>query len=124
MPMFAFLCRDGSDKTAARRAHLIEHLQYIESIIDSLVVGGPCPPQRPFDRRQFEASLMVYRAESMSAARELLENDPYFKNNIWDSFDAFNFNPVAGSYVGGKTWNIVDGKVIPVQPQDAKKATP
>ena len=117
MPMYAFICHDGSDKGDLRRVHLIEHLRYIESILDKVVVGGPCPPQRPFDQRQCEASIMIYRAETMGQARELFENDPYFKNKIWDSFDVFNFNPVAGSYVGGKTWEIVDGEVTAHQPQ-------
>ncbi|MCB2107545.1 MAG: hypothetical protein KDE14_07585 [Rhodobacteraceae bacterium] len=112
MPMFAFICRDGGDKSEARRTHLIEHLRYVESIVDHMVVGGPCPPTAPFDLRQFEASLMVYKAETMSQARELLENDPYYKNKIWDSVETLLFNPVAGTYIGGTTWDIVDGQMI------------
>ncbi|MDX2223887.1 MAG: YciI family protein [Rhodospirillaceae bacterium] len=117
MACFAFICRDGGDKTQARRTHLVEHLNYIESIMDRVLIGGPNPPLRPGDTRQFEGSLMVYRTETMAEARALFENDPYFKNGVWDSFEVLNFNPVAGAAVGGKTWTIVDGQVRAAAPK-------
>lgn len=116
MAYFAFICRDGGDKTGLRRQHLVAHLTYVESVIDRVLIGGPNPPMRPTDTRQFEGSLMVYRADTMAEARALFENDPYFKHGVWDSFEVLNFNPVAGTAVGGKTWDIVDGRVRAAAP--------
>jgi uncharacterized protein YciI len=115
--IYAFICKDGGDKTQIRRDLLIEHLRYIESVIDKVVVAGPCAPMTPSDVRQFEGSVMMYQADTPAEARSMFERDPYFKNKIWDSYEMMNFSPVAGNYIGGQTWEIVDGKMMRKDPR-------
>jgi hypothetical protein len=121
MGIYAFICKDGGDKGAVRRQHLIEHLRYVESVMDSVVVAGPCPPTAPGDARQFAGSIMMYRAKTEAAARALFEGDPYVKNRVWDAVEMMNFTPVAGDYIGGQTWAIVDGKMERRDPFKAKQ---
>jgi uncharacterized protein len=116
MPMYAFVCKDNGDQTERRRELLIEHLRYVESVIDKVVVAGPCPPLTTDDKRQFAGSIMVYQAETPEAARSMFENDPYFRNKIWTGYDMMPFVPVAGQYIGGQTWKIVDGQMLRAEP--------
>ena len=108
--IYAFICRDAGDQTERRSALLLEHLRYIETVIDHIVVAGPCPPTAAGDTRQFQGSMMLYRAESMTEAKALFDGDPYARNGIWSSVDVMPFEAVAVAYVGGTTWDIVDGK--------------
>lgn len=117
MQIYAFVCKDNGDQTQRRRELLIEHLRYIESVVDKIVVAGPNPPLDPADPRQFAGSIMVYQADSPEAARSMFESDPYFRNKIWSSYEMMPFSPVVGSYIGGKTWDIVNGQVMRVDPR-------
>jgi uncharacterized protein YciI len=117
VPIYAFICRDGGNKTQLRRDLLLDHLRYIDTVLDHVVVAGPCPPVQAGDGRQFEGSIMMYRAETAAAARSMFENDPYFKAKVWDSCEMMVFSPVAGDYIGGRTWQIVDGKVTRTEPR-------
>jgi uncharacterized protein YciI len=120
MPVFAFICKDGGDKTKIRRDLLLEHLRYIETVADHIAVAGPCAPRQTSDTRQFEGSIMIYDAPSESAARAIFEGDPYFKNGIWDSYDIMAMNPVVGHYIGGQTWELA-GDSITFTPPHKKK---
>lgn len=117
MPAFVFICRDGGDKTALRNKHLMEHLAFAEKMSPHILVGGPCQPSKPADGPQFSDSLVILKAENAEAARSMLESDPYFKNKIWDSYEMMSFTPVIGTYIGGKTWDIVEGKVVRKEPR-------
>ena len=37
--IYAFICKDGGDKTQIRRDVLLEHLRYIESVIDNGLIN-------------------------------------------------------------------------------------
>ncbi|MBM3512702.1 MAG: YciI family protein [Alphaproteobacteria bacterium] len=121
MSIFAFICKDGGDKTALRSKLLIDHLRHIESVADKVAVGGPCPPTGPGDKRQFEGSLILMHAQNAAEARTLFERDPYYKAGIWDSIEMMNFLPVVGEYIGGQTWTIEDGKMKPAEPHRKAK---
>ena len=110
--IYAFICRDAGDQTERRSALLLEHLRYIETVIDHIVVAGPGLPTAAGDTRQFQGSMMLYRAESMTEAKALFDGDPYARNGIWSSVDVMSFEAVAGAYVGGTTWDIVDGQLV------------
>lgn len=112
---FAFICTDDGDQSELRTKHLLEHLRYVESVLDKIVVGGPCPSNQD-DGREFEGSIMVYKADSEDQARSLFEADPYVKNGVWSKVRVMPFVPVAGSLVGGKTWVIEDGEMKRTEP--------
>ncbi len=109
MPAFLCFAYDGGDKTALRAAHLIEHLTYAESQYNNIMIGGPCfePGSKQLDR-----SMMMLNAPDETAARSMVESDPYFKNKIWVKYEMMAFSPVIGTLLGGKTWDLVDGKVV------------
>lgn len=111
----AFICTDDGDQTETRTTHLIEHLRYVESVLDKVVVAGPCLAPEG-EGRQFQGSIMVYKADSEEDARVLFEGDPYVKNNVWSKVRVMPFVPVAGHLVGGKTWVIEDGEMKRAEP--------
>ena len=117
MPAFVFICHDGGDKTALRNQHLLEHLAFAEKMEPHILIGGPCPS---LDRGapQFGSSLVVLKADNADAARAMLESDPYFRHKVWDRYEMKAFTPVTGAWIGGRTWDVVGGKVVrrPQQP--------
>jgi len=112
--IYAFICKDGGDKSELRRTHLMAHLRYVESVLDKMILAGPCPAMRAGDNRRYQGALVMYRADSPEEAKALLENDPYFRNGIWEAYDVMPFEPAAGELVGGKTWDISGGTYKPV----------
>jgi uncharacterized protein YciI len=116
--MFLALCRDFADGRSAkiRLSALQPHLTYIEAILDKIVVAGPLRGTGETGATggtgengddaiaAITGSLLIYNVDSEAAARELLEADPYFSADIWESVEIRNFQPVAGEWIGGKTW--------------------
>ena len=109
MPAFLFFAYDGGDKSALRTQHLITHLNYAESMYKNIMIGGPV---FPLGSKEMDRSLIMLDAPDADAARSMVESDPYFKNKIWDRYEMMAFSPVIGTLLGGKTWDIVDGKVV------------
>lgn len=105
---FAFICTDDGNQDTVRSEHLIEHLRYVESNLDKVVIAGPCAPSDPDDGRQFQGSIMVYEAETEAEARAMFDGDPYVKNGVWSKVRMMPFKPVAGQMIGGKTW-VIEG---------------
>jgi uncharacterized protein len=95
------VCRDGADALARRAAASKEHLAYIEALLGELNLAGPL-----YDAAGLQpvGSLFVYRTTSLARARELIENDPFFKAGVFASVEYFPYLPAAGKYVGGKIW--------------------
>jgi uncharacterized protein YciI len=109
MAAFLFFAYDGGDKSALRTKHLIEHLSFAESMYKNIMIGGPV---FPLESKQMDRSLIMLEAPDADTARSMFESDPYFKNKIWDRYEMMAFSPVIGTLLGGKTWEIVDGKVV------------
>lgn len=105
---FAALCRDRTDIDAlAIRARLLaDHLAYIESILPHILVAGPVrAPGSSSDTEPVTGSMLVFRADTETQARTLLEGDPYFKAGLWEVMAIYPYLAVAGTWVGGKTWS-------------------
>ncbi len=98
----AVTCIDkpGEETTALRQDMLAVHLDYIETILDEILVAGPLYDD---DGETIAGSLLIYRAGD-EAARALLQNDPYFKAGLWSEVRFNPFLAAAGTAVGGKTW--------------------
>ncbi|MGY6638067.1 MAG: hypothetical protein ABS49_11825 [Erythrobacter sp. SCN 62-14] len=97
---FAIIATDKPGATATRMAKLGEHLAHVEAAIDQLAVAGPL---RDRDNN-FVGSLLVVKADSEAEARAMLEDDPYYRANIWADIQIHAFGAAAGDWVGGKTW--------------------
>lgn len=96
------LCRDDPavDTAALRATALQQHFAYIESVLDRLLVAGPI---RDASGKQI-ASLLIYDVDEIDAARQLLENDPYYRAGIYSDIEFSPFLPAAGRWIGGKIW--------------------
>jgi uncharacterized protein YciI len=100
---FMAVCDDDPtvDSVALRRQARDAHFAYIEGILDRLLVAGPLAGSgSPIH----SGSLFVYRVDTEGEARELLENDPYFRAGIYGEVRLSPFTPAAGEWIGGKIW--------------------
>jgi uncharacterized protein YciI len=113
---FVCICTDDGNQDEVRARHLIEHLRYVESVLDKIVIAGPCMPSDDSDDRQYQGSIMVYQADSEVEAQALFDGDPYVKNGVWKKVRVMPFAPVAGKLIGGKTWRIEGDEMIRAEP--------
>ena len=95
------VCRDGPAGATARAAATAAHLAYIETILGEINVAGPLYDP---DGVTTVGSLFSLRTRSMERARQIIENDPYFKAGAFASVEYFAHLPAAGQYLGGKIW--------------------
>jgi uncharacterized protein YciI len=98
---FVVLCRDTPNGPQLRAAHTREHLSYIETVMGELNVAGPL-----FDDtgKQVIGSMYCLHTPSLIRAREIVENDPYFKAGVFATLEYLPHMPAAGKFIGGKTW--------------------
>ncbi|MEM1091986.1 MAG: YciI family protein [Pseudomonadota bacterium] len=99
---YLFYCRDAEGAQALRDEHMAAHLKHIESVLEHLVLAGPCPGSEPGDPTQ--GSLLIFRAASEAEAVALFQADPYFAAGVWKTWEVLPFKGVAGELLGGKTW--------------------
>ena len=98
--LYTIICHDKPDVTPVRKEKLLEHLAHIENVMDEIMIAGPL-----YDEEQnFVGSLLVVKADTAAAARQFLEQDPYYQAGIWKSIEIRRLSSVAGEWVGGKTW--------------------
>ena len=95
------MSQDVENGTAIREEYLAAHLEYIESILHKIEVGGPMNTEQ---NPEYTSSVIIYRVDSEADAKTLLENDPYYKAGLYASTKLMQFNPVVGNWVGGKSW--------------------
>ena len=98
--IYLITCVDGPDGARLRQEHLAEHLSYIETVSDRLRLAGPIVDLGGI----YRGSILIYEADSEPQAQALVMNDPYGKARVWSSISILPFKPVAGTYIGGKTW--------------------
>jgi len=98
---YVVVCRDGPNGAIARAAQTRAHLAYIETVLGDLNVAGPL-----FDEsgRNTVGSLYLLHTRSLARAREIIENDPFFKAGAFESVEYFPHLPAAGKYIGGTIW--------------------
>ncbi len=98
---YVVVCRDGPGGAAARAGATQAHLAYIETVLGDLSVAGPL-----FDEsgKNTVGSLYMLHTRSLARAREIIENDPFFKAGAFASVEYFPHLPAAGRYIGGTIW--------------------
>ena len=95
------MSEDVENSAAIREEHLSAHLEYIETILHKIEVGGPMNTE---ENPEYTSSAIIYQVETEAEARSLYENDPYFKAGLYGKTILKQFKPVVGNWVGGKTW--------------------
>lgn len=100
MPYICY-CKDHPESTTLRVEHKPPHLRYIESILDHILVAGPLYDSAS---KEQNGSFYVFDVDTEEEVRAFLQNDPYHNAGIFTEVTLQPFQPVAGTWVGGKTW--------------------
>ena len=82
--LYALICTDKPGSLAARKANRPEHLAYLKSLGETLVLAGPFTET---DGQTMNGSLIVVEAASIDAARKIATNDPFARLGIFSSVD-------------------------------------
>ena len=82
--IYALICTDKPDSLAIRKANRPEHLAYIESLGETVVLAGPFTEP---DGATMNGSLVVVEAASLDAARKIAAGDPYAKTGLFAHVD-------------------------------------
>ena len=82
--LFALICTDKPGSLALRKANRPEHLAYLESLGETLVLAGPFTEP---DGETMNGSLIVVEAPSLDAARKIAAGDPFAKAGVFASVD-------------------------------------
>ena len=85
--LYAFICEDTPDSLEKRKQNRPEHLARLHALVDQgrLVLAGPFPAIDSPDPGPagFSGSLIVAEFESLQAAREWADAEPYLKAGIY-----------------------------------------
>jgi uncharacterized protein YciI len=82
--LFALICTDKPGSLALRKANRPEHLAYLESLGETLVLAGPFTEP---DGETMNGSLIVVEAPSLDAARKIAAGDPFARTGLFASVD-------------------------------------
>lgn len=82
--LYALICTDKPNSLGLRKAKRPEHVDYLQSLGDALVIAGPFTEA---DGQTMNGSLIVVEAASMEAAREIAAGDPFAQAGLFASVE-------------------------------------
>ncbi|MGA8689526.1 MAG: YciI family protein [Methyloceanibacter sp.] len=82
--LYALICTDKPNSLAIRKAKRPEHVEYLESLGDALVIAGPFTEA---DGETMNGSLIVIEAASLQAAEKIAAGDPFAKAGLFASVE-------------------------------------
>jgi uncharacterized protein len=82
--LYAVICTDKPDSLAIRKANRPDHVEYLQSLGDRLVLAGPFTEP---DGQTMNGSLIVIEAASLQAAKEIAAGDPFAKVGLFASVE-------------------------------------
>ena len=82
--IYALICTDKPDSLAIRKANRPQHLAYLESLGETLVLAGPFTEP---DGETMNGSLIVVEASSLDAASKIAAGDPFAKAGLFAKVD-------------------------------------
>jgi uncharacterized protein len=80
--LYAVICTDKPDSLPVRQANRPEHLAYLESLGNALVLAGPFLEPMA---ETMNGSLIVVEAASLEAARRIAAQDPFARAGLFAS---------------------------------------
>lgn len=96
--LYAIIANDTADSLAKRLAARPAHLQRLDALKQQgrLLLAGPCPAIDSPDPGPagFSGSLIVAEFDSLEAAREWADADPYVAAGVYDSVTIRPFKKV------------------------------
>jgi uncharacterized protein YciI len=78
--LYAVICNDKPNSLAIRKANRPQHVEYLQSLGDTLVLAGPFTEA---DGTTMNGSLIVVEAASLEAARAIAAGDPFAKVSLF-----------------------------------------
>ncbi|MGH6866674.1 MAG: YciI family protein [Methyloceanibacter sp.] len=82
--LYTLICTDKPNSLALRKTSRPDHLAYLESLGDILILAGPFTED---DGMTMNGSLIVIEAPSREAAMAIAEQDPFAKAGLFASVD-------------------------------------
>ena len=82
--MYAVICTDKPNSIAIRKAKRPEHVEYLQSLGDTLILADPFTEA---DGDTMNGSLIVIEATSLDAARKIAAGDPFAKVGLFASVE-------------------------------------
>ena len=82
--LYALICTDKPNSLALRMAKRPEHVDYLKSLGETLVIAGPFTEA---DGETMNGSLIVIEASSLQAAKEIAAGDPFAKAGLFASVE-------------------------------------
>ena len=82
--LYALICTDKPNSLALRKAKRPEHVAYLQSLGDSLVLAGPFTEA---DGETMNGSLVVIEAASLQDAEKIAAGDPFAKAGVFASVE-------------------------------------
>ncbi|MFI7437266.1 YciI family protein [Micromonospora haikouensis] len=95
-PTYLVTAAFAADAAARRAPHRAAHLAHVRALLadgTALVAGA---------RADLTASVLVLRAADATAARALVEQDPYWRHGVWTTLDVADYL-AATSHTLGRT---------------------
>lgn len=93
--LYAFFCSDRPNSLSARKQHRPLHLARLQALLDEgrLVLAGPHPAIDACDPGSagFSGSLIVAEFESLEAARQWADADPFLALGVYRHIDVKPF---------------------------------
>lgn len=93
--------RDVADSAARRAQANAEHMAYIDTIVDRILIAGP---KYDAEGLRIVGSVYVLAVNNEDEARALVEGDPFHAAGVWESVEYFPFLPAAGDWIAGVIW--------------------
>ncbi len=93
--------RDVADSGPRRAGANAEHMAYIDTIVDRILVAGP---KYDAEGLRIVGSVYVLAVKNEAEARALVEGDPFHAAGVWASVEYFPFLPAAGEWIQGVIW--------------------
>lgn len=98
---FLVTCRDKEGVMPIRQKYMAEHLANAEKNWSRFLTAGPL--KKPGSDETIGSLFLVF-ADSAEEARQVVESDPYFEHDIYESVEVLQLINAMGQFIGGKVW--------------------
>src|SRR5262245_20359235 len=78
--LYALICTDKPGALPVRMANRPQHVEYLKSLGDIVVLAGPFLAE---DGATMNGSLIIVEAPSLDAARDIAAGDPFVKTGVF-----------------------------------------
>jgi len=82
--LYALICTDKPNSLDLRLANRPDHVAYLKSLRDALVLAGPFTDD---DGATMTGSLIIVEAPSREAAKKIADGDPFAKAGLFEAVE-------------------------------------